>query len=139
MVIRQFLAISRMSNEHDEVNKELEKSKQRFLLFTSTVNIFATLMTMSMFVISYLVGGYFVLNGIYSISMMMSAIQLVNNIAGPLEGMTEAINKINGAKSIVNKVCNLCIDNKNEVDTKIGKINEIEIMNLNFSFKQAFA
>ena len=39
LVIRQFLAISRMSNEHDEVNKELEKSKQRFLLFTSSVNI----------------------------------------------------------------------------------------------------
>ena len=36
-------------------------------------------------------------------------------------------------------MCNLCIDNKNEVDTKIGKINEIEIMDLNFSFKQAFA
>lgn len=139
IVIRQFLAISKISNEHDIVDEQLEKSKMKFSIFVSTVSMFATLMAMGMFVISYLLGGYLVLSGVYSISMMMSAIQLVNNIAGPLEGVTEAINKINGATAIVCKVRALCADNKCELDTDLGKIDKIVVKNLNFGFNEAFA
>lgn len=139
VVVRQFLAISKISNEHDIVDEQLEKSKMNFSIFVSTVSTFATLMTMGMFVISYLLGGYLVLSGVYSISMMMSAIQLVNNIAGPLEGVTEAINKINGATAIVRKVRALCADNECESDANLGKIDKIVVKNLNFSFNDAFA
>lgn len=139
VVVRQFLAISKLSNEHDIVDEQLEKSKMNFSIFVSTVSTFATLMTMGMFIISYLLGGYLVLRGVYSISMMMSAIQLVNNIAGPLEGVTEAINKINGATAIVRKVRALYTDNECELDVNLGKIDKIVVKNLNFSFNDAFA
>lgn len=139
VVIRQFRAISKISNEHDIVNEQLEKSKMMFSIFISTMSTFTTLVTMGMFVTSYLLGGYFVLSGVYSISMMMSAIQLVNNIAGPLEGVTEAINKINGATAIVRKVRALCVDNECELKTDLDKINLIELKDLNFGFNDTFA
>lgn len=139
VVIRQFLAISKICKEHDIVNEQLEKSKMGFSIFISTVSTFATLVTMGMFVISYLLGGYFVLNGVYSISMMMSAIQLVNNIAGPLEGVTEAINKINGATAVVRKVRALSSDNECEIEMDLGEIKKIEVKKLNFAFKDSFA
>ncbi|MCL2717381.1 MAG: ABC transporter transmembrane domain-containing protein [Lachnospiraceae bacterium] len=83
-IVRQFLALPKVAAEHDKVNKSLEQSKRRFSVYMAKMDAISTVISMFMFISSFLLGGYYVLIGIYTLGMMMAAIQLVNNIVIPM-------------------------------------------------------
>ncbi len=88
-----------------------------------------TLFSVGMFYVSFLIGAIYVNKGIYTISIMMASIQLINKIVTPLYDGVAILNKYNGAIAIVDKLENsLMVENRQSWLT-FDKINKISIKN----------
>ncbi len=135
-VIRQFLALEHIRNEHDNVNLNLENSKFKNELFLAKMEAIGTLFSMGMFYVSFLIGAIYVNKGIYTISIMMASIQLINKIVTPLYDGVAILNKYNGAIAIVDKLENSLMVENRQSGLTFDKINKISIKNLCFKQQQ---
>lgn len=139
IIVRQFLALKKISNEHSIFNKKLENKKYEYNIFYAKVNALSTIFSMIMFFSSFLIGAYFVQQKIYTLGIMMSTIQLINNIVIPLQEIIPSINKINGSTVVLKKIMKLRENNLNEDKKKyISSVEKIEIKNLDFGFNNSF-
>lgn len=103
-LLRQFQAQEMAYKETDEVANNLENSEYRCEKGLAFIELLSTVVTMSIFFISFIVGSYLVKIGLYSVAMMMSAIQLVNNVVMPLKGVSMTLAKRRGSKIILDKI-----------------------------------
>lgn len=131
-VIKQFLALKRIGKEHEFVNNKLEKVKFDNEVFLAKMKAVSTLFSMGMFYVSFLIGVIYVNKGIYSISVMMASIQLINKIVTPLYEGVAILNKYNGAIAIVGKLESALIHEKEQHGLEFEKIKKISLKNLCF-------
>jgi ATP-binding cassette subfamily C protein len=138
--IRLFLALPKVKDEHRNVSGKLEEAKLRFAAWMAGMEFLSTVLTMFMFIFSFLLGGYFVTRGIYTLGMMMSAIQLVNNIVTPVSAGIQCVNRIHAALPVYQKLELLAegADAEPESDEVGTKYTEIRITGMKFSYGNDF-
>lgn len=137
-VIRQFQSFSRIEDEHNKINKNLEHNKYDYNIFNAIFEFVAGFFSISTFTISFFLGAYLVNKGIITIAIMISSIQLINNIISPMQEMIMYVNQLNGIKSVKNKVLNITKNTilKNETSKYIsidGPLN-IDLRNLSYNY-----
>lgn len=135
-VIKQFLVLKRIGKEHNVVNNRLEKAKFDNDVFLAKMEAVSTLFSMGMFYVSFLIGAIYVNKGIYSISIMMASIQLINKIVTPLYEGVAIFNKYNGAIAIIDKLESTLKLEEEQHGIEIEKIKNISLKNLSFKQEQ---
>lgn len=131
-VIKQFMALKKIGEEHDIVNDKLEKAKYENNVFLAKMEALSTFFSMGMFYISFLIGVIYVNKGIYSISMMMASIQLINKIVTPLYEGVATFNKYNGAVAVVDKLEMSMKYEQTSQGICVSNIDKIYLKNLHF-------
>lgn len=131
-VIKQFSALEHICLEHHKENENLETTKYENSKFLAKMEGISSVFSMSMFYISFLLGAFLVVRGTYTIAIMMSAIQLVNNIVSPMFEGISSINCINGSSEILNKIKLFSKINEQQSGENIGSINNIALKNISY-------
>lgn len=102
-VIKSFNIEKRTVDDFKKSNNEVEASKRSFFMTNSLADNIADVVGSLMFVVSLGLGAYFVIKGKMSIGQALAAMQLVNNIVFPMQGISSYINKIKATKLIRDK------------------------------------
>lgn len=97
-IVRLFQALKQVSAEHQNENCRIEQSKFIYSVRIAGLDALSTLISMFMFMFSFVLGALFVRRGIYTLGMMLSAIQLVNNLVIPMRGSVQSLNLIHGQR-----------------------------------------
>lgn len=95
------------------------------------------MMSVIIFLICIGVGSYFAIKGAYSVGALITMVQLLNFIIGPLNSISPALNNISNSYASaerIDKIINLEQETDAEPKNKRIKIKEINIERLSFSY-----
>lgn len=136
VVIKLFKAEDQILKIFDNRNFVLEDMKKERRQADDSMQMVGTIATGLMLIVIIILGTFFVFNGLGTIGVILSFIQLSNYIAGPLAALVPMITKYRAAKGLLDKVINR-LDNATvkEGDKRIDSFNKsICLNNLSFSY-----
>lgn len=143
-VVQQFQAFEPIKKEHNNSNYILEDRKFNYSIYNAKFKSVSTFLSMTMFVMSFLVGAYLVVKGQYTYAMLMASIELINKIVSPLQQIIVKTNEINGIKSVKNKISALLSETNEETlqekDSALHLLGNIDIKidHLDFKFDDSY-
>jgi len=137
-VIKGFNVVNKVEDNFGEVNETTEKSKFRFSVFNSIVDMISNLFGYSLHIIVMMVGVYLTIKDRITIGELIASVQLMNFIINPFIQSVMIITKMNSTKEITNKVINIIESNQenNELGIKECYQTSINFKDVSFSYSR---
>jgi ATP-binding cassette subfamily C protein len=135
-VIRCFNVVNKVVEDFNSINETTEKSKYRFNIISSVVDMLSGLFGSILHISVMMVGVYLTIKGKITVGEMIAAVQLMNYIINPLVQSVMTINKINSTKDISNKMLEVMKvpEISKTLATKSNFENKISFSNVLFSY-----
>ena len=137
-VIKSFNIEEKTKEDFNISNNTVENKKYASSKMEAIVNSLSQFFGSMVFFVPLGLGTYLVLKGEFTTGGMLTAVQLMNYIVGPILNFSTIINKIKGIKPINEKLINIIEENNGE-DTGIVKDSfdrALEVNNLSFSYNE---
>ena len=135
-VIKCFNIKDRTCNEYNICNNNVEKAKFDFSLVKGLSHSLALVLGMMMMLTALGLGAYFTIIGTITVSTMLGATQLMNNIANPIIELSSYINILKSIKPLEEKINMIMETNNLDKGTICKKSfdNNIEFKNITFAY-----
>lgn len=135
-VIKSFFIENKIACLYDKIVKKCINDKRRLENKMGVSNAVTSVMSILIMLVTFVIGGYLILNSVLSVGALLAVIQLISNMISPLTDIIYCINEINSVKEIKEKVVEL-LKKADERDNKIDLLplgKKIEIKNLSYSY-----
>ena len=135
-VIKGFNVIMQVKNSHRKYNCNMQQKS-----FDTKINIYfagwiSIVFSSLMYVITFVMGGYFAIRGAMSIGLIVSLSQLVGGVVAPIEQIPAMFAGMNSTAEISRKLENMLENNKAGTKKIIKKdVNRISFNDVSFSYK----
>lgn len=135
-VIKSFNVEREIYKVGEKANSEVETSRSRHYLMSETSNLIVGATSFLIVIVTFSLGGYWVVKGVLTVGSLMAFVQLLNLLLDPIQKIGEGMNKIKAAKGIMNKIDNIVMKSEDKTDLVIKKhfSNNIAINNLTFEY-----
>lgn len=135
-VIKGFNVISKVADDFNLINETTEKSKYKFNVVSSFVEMLSTLFGALLQISVMMVGVYLTIKGKLTVGEMIAAVQLMNFIVNPLVQSINLINKIKSTQNITNKMLKMMEvpENNYTLANKLSFENKAAFNNISFSY-----
>ncbi len=136
-VIGDYNLFDRFIKKHDVASNDLEKSRAVSNIIENSVDSLSQNLGMLTFITALGIGSYYTIIGKMTFGLLIAAVQLMNNLIQPLNGISYIINKLNSTKEIREKFNQKEISKIISEDTSISKIESIEFENVMFYYDES--
>lgn len=135
-VIKGFNVINKVADDFNSINENTEKSKYKFNVVSSFVEMLSWLFGSLLQASVMMVGVYLTIKGKLTVGEMIAAVQLMNFIVNPLVQSINLINKIKSTQNIANKMLKMMElpENSNTLSNKLSFENKAAFKNISFSY-----
>lgn len=137
-VIKGFNIVKKVSANFLLQNKIITKKKRAKDNSTSAVQNISSTLGGLLFFVPLLLGAYLSLNGKFYIGGIITAVQLVNHILSPIQGIAKGFAELNTVRAVSAKILDVLKNNKpSDTDCveKFDFTDSIKFTDVNFSFK----
>jgi ATP-binding cassette, subfamily B, bacterial len=117
-VIKSFHIQKKVFSNHHKHNQETEIAGYKASMYTFSVGWVSMLFSSLMYVFTFVIGGYFVINGSMSVGLVVALSQLIGGVVAPIEQLPEYLAEYHSSKSIANQLKTI-LDKKNKEDEGI--------------------
>lgn len=135
-VIKGFNVINKVADDFNLINETTEKSKYKFNVVSSFVEMLSALFGALLQISVMMVGVYLTIKGKLTVGEMIASVQLMNFIVNPLVQSINLINKIKSTQNIANKMLKIMEIPKNNytLANKLSFENKAAFKNISFSY-----
>jgi len=135
-VIKSFNIQKYVINSHEKYNSSTEYigcSSRKFIYFVGWIS---TVFSSSMYVVTFVVGGYFAIVGKMTVGLVVSLSQLIGGVVAPLEQLPSILAEFHSSKKIVEKLQNIIeMDSINDEGIfPENEVSEISLKDVSFSY-----
>jgi len=137
-VIKSFHVESEIYKVEEKNNCEVEGNRCKHYVLTEVLGILLGATSFLVVIVTFSIGGIFVIKGILTIGSLMAFVQLLNFLLGPIQKIGEGMNRIKAAKGILSKIddiVNQFSEDISDVITKKSFNKDLVIDNLSFEYE----
>lgn len=135
-VIKSFNIQENVVNSHKSYNEAREKTGCKARILVYSAGWISMIFSITMYIATYIVGGYFSIKGIISVGLVVSLSQLIGGVVAPLEQLPSILSEINSTVKIRERL-KLILESKADyikgiIPEKLPS--EIVLSNVTFSY-----
>lgn len=137
-VIKSFSVENKIIHNHSGYNKSREEEGFKSTMAIFSVGWISMLFSTVMYVVTYIMGAYFVVKGTMTVGAIVSVSQLIGGVVAPLEQLPAVLAQIHSTKSIIEKAKHILNSNKEGKKRIIPKgiLKAIIMDDVSFSYKE---
>lgn len=135
--IRNFNLHKSFLKQHETANEDVEHKRMKSEVSSDIVDATSENLGFLTFLAALGIGSYYAIKGDMSFGMLIAAVQLMNNLMQPLNGISRSMNRMNSVKEVYNSIIGAKITKDENKTENVEDIKAIQLKDISYSIEEA--